>query len=79
MTAGDLQMRPEVVAATQVVRSTDQVLDSFARATGPLFSRMSQNDRHSRALAALRDALLLKLISGQIRIKDAERIDPSAT
>jgi type I restriction enzyme S subunit len=29
--------------------------------------------RESRTLAALRDALLPKLISGEIRVKDAER------
>ena len=29
--------------------------------------------RESRTLAALRDALLPKLISGELRVKDAER------
>jgi len=33
---------------------------------------MSQ--RESRALAAIRDALRPKLLSGKIRVKDAERI-----
>ena len=31
-------------------------------------------ERESRTLAALRDTLLPKLISGELRIKDAERI-----
>ena len=30
-------------------------------------------DEESRALAALRDTLLPKLISGELRVKDAER------
>ncbi|MBE3064421.1 MAG: restriction endonuclease subunit S [Spirochaetes bacterium] len=67
-------VRFEVVAATQVVRSTDQVVDRFARVTGPLFAKMSQNERESRTLAALRDTLLPKLISGELRVHDAERL-----
>jgi type I restriction enzyme S subunit len=39
----------------------------------PLFERILTNDKESRALAALRDALLPKLIRGEIRVKDAER------
>jgi type I restriction enzyme S subunit len=35
--------------------------------------RMAENERESRILAALRDTLLPKLISGELRVKDAER------
>jgi len=35
---------------------------------------MSAVSRESRTLAALRDALLPKLISGELRVGDAERI-----
>jgi len=62
-------VRPEVVAATQILRSTDQVLNRFANATRFLFERMSQNERESRILAAIRDALLPKLISGELQLK----------
>jgi type I restriction enzyme S subunit len=31
------------------------------------------NERESRTLAQLRDTLLPKLISGELRVKDAER------
>lgn len=34
---------------------------------------MAQNERDSRTLAALRDALLPKLISGAVRVGEAER------
>jgi type I restriction enzyme S subunit len=37
----------------------------------PLFERILTNDKESRTLAALRDALLPKLISGELRVKDA--------
>ncbi len=65
-------VRPEVVAATQIVRPTDQVIDMFSQVTAPLFLRMSQNECESRNLFALRDTLLPKLISGELRLKDAE-------
>ena len=32
------------------------------------------NERQTRTLAALRDTLLPKLISGELRVKDAERL-----
>jgi len=35
--------------------------------------RVQRNNEESRTLTALRDTLLPKLISGEIRVKDAER------
>ncbi|MCR4317474.1 MAG: restriction endonuclease subunit S [Planctomycetes bacterium] len=40
----------------------------------PLFGRIETAIEESRTLAALRDALLPKLISGELRVPDAERI-----
>jgi type I restriction enzyme S subunit len=39
-----------------------------------LFAQADKRERESRILAALRDALLPKLISGELRVPDAERI-----
>jgi type I restriction enzyme S subunit len=39
-----------------------------------LFARAAAAVRESRTLAALRDTLLPKLISGELRVKDAERL-----
>jgi len=66
-------VRPEVVAATPVVCPGDEVLARFSQAAGPALAKIAQNERASRTLAALRDALLPKLIRGEIRLKDAER------
>jgi very-short-patch-repair endonuclease len=66
-------VRPEVVAATPVVRPDDEVLGQFSRLAGPLLAKFAQGERESRTLAALRDALLPKLISGELRVKDAEQ------
>ncbi len=66
-------VRPDVVAATPVVRPDDEVLGQFSRLAGPLLAKFAQGERESRTLAALRDALLPKLISGELRVKDGER------
>ena len=49
------------------------VLVAFDSAVQALFQRTYESERESRTLAALRDALLPKLIRGEIRVKDAER------
>ncbi|MGI9863052.1 restriction endonuclease subunit S, partial [Moorella naiadis] len=49
-------------------------LTLFGTQVEPLYSRIMSNAAQSRSLAALRDALLPKLISGKLWVKDAERI-----
>lgn len=51
----------------------DDVLREFEVATAPLFDRILTSVRESYTLAALRDTLLPKLISGELRIADAEQ------
>ena len=47
-------------------------LRRFGAVAGPAFDRIKANADQSRTLAALRDALLPKLISGEIRVPEAE-------
>ncbi len=49
------------------------VLDRFVELAEPLHCRVVANLHESHTLAAIRDALLPKLLSGQIRVKQAER------
>jgi type I restriction enzyme S subunit len=49
------------------------VMKAFDAQVRPLYHRIVECARESRTLAALRDALLPKLISGEIRIKNAEK------
>ena len=56
----------------QVVPSI-QLMEKFDQAAHVLFKRIHQGNEESRTLAALRDAMLPKLISGELRVKDAER------
>lgn len=50
------------------------VSNALASIVQPMFKRISAASRESRTLAMLRDALLPKLISGEIRVREAERI-----
>jgi type I restriction enzyme S subunit len=56
-----------------VARPTEAVFGAFDSLVRPLHRRVADNVRESRTLAALRDTLLPKLISGKLRVKDAER------
>ena len=46
----------------------------FGELVSPMFGRIKAAMEQSRTLAALRDALLPKLLSGEIRVADAEKI-----
>ena len=51
-----------------------ELFQRFANLAVPMFSRITATMMQSRTLAALRDTLLPKLISGELRVADAERI-----
>lgn len=57
-----------------VVVPPEPVLASFRKSAGSLYRQMVENERESRSLAQLRDTLLPKLISGEVRVPDAKRI-----
>src|SRR5574337_39131 len=48
------------------------VIDSFVEVAGALFERLVANERQARALVDLRDALLPRLISGKLRLPEAQ-------
>jgi len=50
------------------------IFKNFGEIVAPFFERIKSAMLQSRTLAALRDALLPKLISGELRVPDAERI-----
>ncbi|MHC9061191.1 restriction endonuclease subunit S [Nitrospira sp. CMX1] len=68
-------VRPEVVSATQVIRPNEDILEVFSRYTGPMMLKIADSERESRTLATLRDTLLPKLISGEIRIAASEAMN----
>lgn len=62
---GLLESRPIVIP-------TDDILSKFASIMCPIYQRLYSHE--SSNLASIRDALLPKLLSGEIRIKDAEKL-----
>jgi type I restriction enzyme S subunit len=50
-----------------------RLLDKFGKFSSSLTARVHDCSEQSRTLAALRDTLLPKLISGELRVKDAEK------
>lgn len=67
-------VRPEIVSATQVPRIGKEIIGEFSRQVSPMLAGMMGNERTSRSLTQLRDTLLPKLVSGELRVPDAERI-----
>ncbi len=66
-------VRPEAVLDTAITFSTKEILEHFSGQVVPLFALFAENEKQSRTLATLRDALLPKLLSGEIRVGAAER------
>jgi len=65
-------IRPDVVSATPVAIPGTEVLEVFHRTARSLMTRMAMNARESSSLAALRDALLPKLIGGELRASSVQ-------
>ena len=64
------------ILSLPVVRPVQELMRAFERQAGPLLARALDSRRETRTLAALRDALLPKLISGELRVKDVDRSPP---
>ena len=60
--------------ALGVVEPTPEVVASFDSQVGPLDERIRKNVAESRTLNQTRDLLLPKLMSGEIRLGDAEKV-----
>ena len=56
---------------TYTIKPSSSILEAFTRQVDPIFEKWYQNLFSSRELTKLRDTLLPKLMSGEIRIPDA--------
>ena len=65
-------VRPEVVGGTEVTFCEDAVATSFSALVFPILDRMESNKRENHTLAQARDLLLPRLMSGEIRLREAE-------
>lgn len=59
-----------IIEETKAILPDPDVLRCFAAKVGPIFDRWIANLQQSRTLAALRDTLLPKLLSGELSVKD---------
>jgi type I restriction enzyme S subunit len=62
------RVKPEYFMGMDVVIPSTELIKRFTSITEPIYQQVLENRDTSRTLATLRDALLLKLVSGEIRI-----------
>jgi type I restriction enzyme S subunit len=72
-TSGRQRVPAESLTQFAMVRPSEEIAELFGRITADSQRLMKANDDEAGTLAALRDTLLPKLISGELRMKDAER------
>lgn len=68
--AGSVQLNfgPMHLRRIEMLRPPDDVLDSFERIARTLLTKILENRKQTRTLAQTREALLPRLISGQLRV-----------
>ncbi len=67
-------VRPEVVSNLQCIVPSEDILREFHELAQPIFIKITDNHQQAKTLAQLRDTLLPKLISGQLRLPEAEAL-----
>jgi type I restriction enzyme S subunit len=65
-------VRPDVVASTPCIKPQDEVMKLFDSVARPLLDAISANSEQAQTLSTLRDTLLPRLISGQLRVAEAQ-------
>ncbi len=70
--SGRQRVPADAIAAFELAIAPAKVYESFGRLVRPIFMRARHGMEESRTLTGLRDSLLPKLISGELRIQDAE-------
>lgn len=71
-TMGHIQ-RHHLAAAKTPVPANAELLSAMDALLGPIFESLWRREVMSRTLESVRDTLLPKLLSGELRIKDAEK------
>jgi len=66
-------LNAQVLGRFAILLPPSELLEEFTRIAGALRNDLVANVHQSRTLAALRDVLLPNLISGELRVPDAER------
>lgn len=77
-TSGRQRVQNDVLATYRVAVPPAGVAEAFGALVGPLQHAITSNHARAATLGALRDALLPRLISGQLRLPEAEGIAENA-
>ena len=72
--SGRQRVPPDSLTHFPLVEAGTPIAELFGRLVKPAFARAGAAIREAATLAAVRDALLPKLITGELRVKDAERL-----
>lgn len=65
-------MTTAILNAMEVVIPTDSALKAFEEIVSPMYNEIQKNDEQSRTLCSIRDALLPRLMSGEIDISNIQ-------
>jgi type I restriction enzyme, S subunit len=68
------RVRPESVLRMSAVVPSAKVMKAFGDLVNPFFARIGRNRMQAQTLASLRDTLLPRLVSGQLRVPDTEAL-----
>jgi type I restriction enzyme, S subunit len=66
------RVKPEQVAALESVIAPDSISDAFTQIVRPLLKKVGENRLVAKTLTDLRDTLLPRLISGKLRLPEAQ-------
>ena len=67
-------VKPEVIIETSFVLPNISIQKIFGELLSPIFCKVFENKKESNHLSNIRNTLLPKLISGELRIPNAEKI-----
>jgi len=63
-----------IAYVSQQIIPPPEIIQQFDKHAMPIYAKLHENNIEVLILASIRDALLPKLISGELRVRDAERI-----
>jgi type I restriction enzyme S subunit len=73
-TGSHQRVQPEHLLKLPIVLPNNNLIARFTKIVMPLYELIAQNLEEASTLISIRDTLLPKLISGQIRVKEAEKV-----
>ncbi|MFH1052398.1 MAG: restriction endonuclease subunit S [bacterium] len=62
----------EMLKNLEVLKPSDEILSSFKEIINPIFYQIEKNIKENQTLSEIRDTLLPKLISGEVRVRGVE-------